>query len=310
MPAATADPAAKFLDPRALARVGSLELRTRAAVEGMMSGRHRSPLQGSSVEFAQHRPYVQGDDTRHIDWKVFGRSDKLHIKQFQEETQLQIVLVVDASESMAFGSVKGDGGEPWTKFDFATTLAATMAYLAIKQTDAVGLGVFDNALTKYVRPGTTTGQWRTIANELQGTPRVNKTGTGKILETLGGKLRGRSLVILVSDFFDDLAGLRRGLKALRFRKHEVVCCQLLDPQEITFPFEDVTMFQGMESAGELLTEPRALRQGYLNVLAEFTDDLKKLCRGVDIDFARFDTGESLGVPLSALLARRAAMAGR
>ena len=307
---AAPDTAARFLDPRALARLKGLELRTRAAVEGLMSGRHRSPLQGASVEFAQHRPYVQGDDTRHIDWKVFGRSDKLHIKQFQEETQLQIVLVVDASESMAFGSVRGDDGSIWTKFDHATTMAATLAYMAIKQSDAVGLGVFDQTLGRYVKPGTTSGQWRTIATELQATPRRSKTGTGKILEQLGGKLRGRSLVVLVSDFFDDLAGLRRGLRALRFKKHEVVCCQLLDPQEIDFPFEDVTMFKGLEEAGELLTEPRALRAGYLRVLSDHTDELKRVCRGVDIDFARFSTGESLGAPLSALLARRAAMAGR
>ena len=296
----------KYLDPRALARVKSLELRTRQVVEGLQSGRHRSPHQGSSVEFAQHRQYAQGDDVRHIDWKVYGRSDKLYIKQFQVETQLQIILVVDASESMAFGSVKGEDGSTWTKYDHATTLAATLAYMALGQSDAVGLAIFDQGLSRYFRPSATSAQWRTVITELQGVPRWNKTGTGKVLEQLASKINRRSLVILLSDFFDDLAGLKRGLRALRFRKHDVICAQLLDPQEIEFPFEEITMFKGLEESGELLTEPRALRQGYLQVLGEFTDQLKRTCRSIDVDFARFNTGDSLDVPLSAFLAQRAA----
>ncbi len=300
----------KYLDPRALARVKSLELRTRQVVEGFVSGRHRSPHQGSSVEFAQHRQYAQGDDVRHIDWKVFGRSDKLYIKQFQEETQLQIILVVDASESMGFGSVRGEDGSTWTKYDFATTLAATLAYMAIAKSDAVGLAIFDQALVRYFRPSATSAQWRTVITELQTVPRMNKTGTGRILEQLASKIGRRSLVILLSDFFDDLAGLKRGLRALRFRKHDVICAQLLDPQEIVFPFEDITMFKGLEEAGELLTEPRALRDGYLQVLGEFTDQLKRTCRAMNVDFARFNTGAPLDVPLSAFLAQREAMMAR
>lgn len=294
----------RFLDPRTLARVKSLELRTRKIVEGLMSGRHRSPFQGSSVEFAQHRQYAQGDDTRHIDWKVFGRSDKLYIKQFQEETQLQIVLAVDASESMNFGSVQtGDG--IWTKYDHATTLAATLAYLATAQTDAVGLSIFDEELLRYFRPSAGRGQWRTIVNELQAVPRWNTTGLGRVLEQLAGKISHRSLVVLLSDFFDDPAALERGLKALRFRKHDVVCLQLLDPQEVSFPFEDVTLFKGMEASGELLTEPRALRKGYLDALNEHVEAVARTCRHNGMDFHRFNTGESLEVPLSVFLAGRA-----
>ena len=293
-----------FLDPHTLASVKSLELRARYVVEGMMSGRHRSPLQGSSVEFAQHRPYVQGDDTRHIDWKVFGRSDKLHIKQFQEETQLQILLAVDASESMNFGSVKADDGSTWTKFDHATTVAATLAYMATAQTDAVGLSIFDENLTRYFRPSSGRGQWRTIVNELQAVPRWNKTGLGGVLEQLARKTGQKSLVVILSDFFDDARSLERGLKALRFRKHDVVCLQLLDPQEIEFPFQDVTMFKGMEESGELLTEPQALRRGYLAALAEHTEEMERACRRIDTDFYRFDTGESIGAPLGVFLGGR------
>jgi uncharacterized protein (DUF58 family) len=296
----------RYLDPRALARVKSIELRTRRVVEGLMSGRHRSPHQGSSVEFAQHRPYAQGDDTRHIDWKVFGRSDKLHIKQFQEETQLQIVLAVDASESMNFGSVRGDDGSPWLKFDHATTLAATLAYLAVAQSDAVGLSIFDENLVRYFRPASGRGQWRTIASELQAVPRWNATGTGQVLEQLAGKIKGRSLVIVLSDLFDEPDAIERGLKALRFRNHDVVCLQLLDPQERQFPFEDVTLFKGLESAGELLTEPQALRKGYLAAMADHAEAVAHACRRIDTDFFAFDTGEPLDGPLGVFLAGRAA----
>ena len=296
----------RFFDPRALARVKSLELRTRKIVEGLMSGRHRSPFQGSSVEFAQHRQYAQGDDTRHIDWKVFGRSDKLYIKQFQEETQLQVVLAVDASESMSFGSVKADDGSLWTKYDYATTLAATLAYLATAQVDAVGLSIFDEQLLRYFRPSAGRSQWRTIVGELQAVPRWNPTGLGKVLEQLAGKVTHRSLIVLVSDFFDDPAAVERGLMALRFRKHDVVCLQIADPQELTFPFEDVTLFKGLESSGELLTEPRGLRKGYLDAMNAHRDAVAKACRHLDTDFHTFDTGEGLEVPLSVFLAGRAA----
>ena len=299
-----------YLDPKTLARVKSLELRTRLVVEGLMSGRHRSPLQGSSVEFAQHRQYVQGDDPRHIDWKVFGRSDKLYIKQFQEETQLQIMFAVDASESMKFGSIKASDGATWTKYDHATTVAATLAYLATAKTDAVGLSIFDEQLSRYFKPGTSRTQWKTIVGELQAVPNWNKTGLGPCLQQIAGQMKHRSLVIVLSDFFDDIKSLERGLQALRFKRHDVICLQLLDPQEIDFPFEDVTQFKGLEEGGELLTEPRALRKGYLDALAEFEAELSRSCRSMGIEFARFSTGDSLEVPLSTFLAGRNARIGK
>ena len=302
----TVDNPTDFLDPRALARVKNLELRTRRVVEGLMSGRHRSPHQGSSVEFAQHRPYVQGDDTRHIDWKVFGRSDKLHIKQFQEETQLQIILAVDASESMNFGTVARDGRDRWTKFDHATTLAATLSLLATLKGDAVGLAIFDNDLVRYVKPSAARSQWRTVVKELRPVERRNATGVGSVLQKLAGKLHGRSLVVVLSDFFDDPAGIERGLKALRFGKHDVVCLQLLDPSETAFDFRDVTLFKGMEAAGEMLAEPQELRKGYLDALERHREEVAKGCRRIDADFHRFDTGESLEIPLGVFLAGRGA----
>jgi uncharacterized protein (DUF58 family) len=295
----------KYLDPRTLARISSLDLRARLIVEGLMTGMHRSPYQGISVEFAQHRPYVAGDDIRHVDWKVFGRSDKIYLKQYLEETNLHLICIVDASESMGYGTVRSDGVN-WTKYDHATAIAASLSYMAIQQQDSVGLAIFDQVLSRYFKPSNSPGQWKIVVNELQQVPRWNKTNTGKILDQIAEKLTHRSLIVILSDFFDDLEGIRAGLRHLRYKKHEIMAFQILDPAEIEFPFEDVTLFKGLEEAGELLTEPRALREGYIEQLNLFTEGLKKSCRGMHIDFQRFSSGESLDVSLSQFLAVRAA----
>jgi uncharacterized protein (DUF58 family) len=295
----------KYLDPRTLARISSLDLRARLVVEGLTTGMHRSPYQGISIEFAQHRPYVQGDDIRHVDWKVLAKTDRIYLKQYLEETNLHLICLVDASESMAFGTV-GSPEARWTKYDHATAIAASLSYMAVQQQDAVGLGVFDQSLNRYFKPSNSPGQWKIITQELQQTPRLNKTNTGKILDQLAEKLTHRSLIVLLSDFFDDLDSIEQGLGHLRYKKHELMVFQIMDPAEIEFPFEDVTMFKGLEAAGELLTEPRALREGYLQQLAEFTDRLRKICRGMHIDFVRMNSGESLDVALSGFLANRAA----
>jgi uncharacterized protein (DUF58 family) len=299
----------RYLDPRTLARVGSLELRARLIVEGLMAGMHRSPYQGISIEFAQHRPYVSGDDTRHVDWKVFGKTNKIYLKQYLQETNLQLVCVVDASQSMSFGSIKvgkGDRGRPtvWTKYDHATALAAALAYLSIHQQDAVGLAVFDAVLGRYFKPSNSPGQWKVLINELRQVPRNNKTNTGRVLEQLAEKLAHRSLVVIISDLLDDLDGIAKGLRRLRYKKHEVIVMQVLDPQEIAFNFTDITLFKGLEELGQVLTEPEALRGAYLQELAKFTDELKRICRGMNIDYQRFSSGDALDVALSEFLARR------
>ncbi|MGA2500440.1 MAG: DUF58 domain-containing protein [Tepidisphaeraceae bacterium] len=295
----------KYLDPRTLARISSLDLRARLIVEGLMTGMHRSPYQGISVEFAQHRPYVQGDDIRHVDWKVYAKTDKIYLKQYLEETNLHLISVVDASESMAYGTV-GDNGFPWTKYDHATAIAASLCYMAIQQQDSVGLAIFDEDLKKYHKPSNSPGQWKLITRELTLEPRLRKTDTGRILDQLAEKLTHRSLIVILSDFFDDIESIKMGLRHLRYKKHEVMVFQILDPMEIQFPFEDVTLFKGLEQLGELLTEPRALRDGYLEQLRLATEGLKKICRGMHVDFVRMNTGESLDVTLSGFLATRAA----
>jgi uncharacterized protein (DUF58 family) len=295
----------KYLDPRTLARVSSLDLRARLIVEGLTAGMHRSPYQGISVEFAQHRPYVQGDDIRHVDWKVLGKTDKIYLKQYLEETNLHLICIVDASESMGYGSIKS-GSSTWTKYDHATAIAASLSYMAIQQQDSVGLAIFDQALSRYFKPSNSPGQWKIVINELQQVPRCNKTNTGKILDQIAEKLTHRSLIVILSDFFDDLAGIQQGLRHLRYKKHELMVFQILDPTEIEFPFEDVTLFKGLEEAGELLTEPRALREGYLEQLAQFTESMKKMCRGMHIDFTRMNSGDTLDIALSNFLATRSA----
>src|SRR3954462_3595346 len=295
----------KYLDPKTLARISSLDLRARLIVEGLMTGMHRSPYQGISVEFAQHRPYVQGDDIRHIDWKVYGKTDKIYLKQYLEETNLHLICIVDASESMGYGSV-GDKDALWTKYDLATAIAASMSYMAIQQQDSVGLAIFDNELKRFFKPSNSPGQWKIITHELCLIPRLKKTNTGRILDQLAEKLHHRSLVVLLSDFFDDIANIKKGLRHLRYKKHEVMAFQILDPTEIEFPFEDTTLFRGLEEMGELLTEPRSLREASLDQLSSHTADLQKLCRGMHVDFTRMNSGDPLDVALSNFLAQRSA----
>lgn len=295
----------RYLDPRTLARVSSLDIRARLIVEGLMTGQHRSPYQGISVEFAQHRPYAPGDDIRHVDWKVFGKTDRIYLKQYQEETNLHLLCVVDASESMAYGSV-GEGAARWSKYDHATAIAAVLSYMAIQQQDSAGLAIFDQELRRYHKPSNAPIQWKLVTQELSQTPRLKKTDTGRVLDQLAEKLTQRSLIVILSDFFDDLESIKRGLRHLRYKKHELLVLQILDPAELDFPFEDVTLFKGLEQAGELLAEPQALRNGYLAQLERFTDELKRLCRGMDIDFQRMNSGEALEATLSAFLATRAA----
>src|SRR5579862_3920865 len=282
----------KYLQPKTLARISSLDLRARLIVEGLMAGMHRSPYQGISVEFAQHRQYVPGDDIRHVDWKVFAKTDKIYLKQYLEETNLHLLCIVDASESMGYSSI-GEGKETWSKYDHATAIAAALSYLAVQQQDAVGLAIFDSDLKKYFKPSNSPGQWKIITNELSIIPKLKKTSTGRVLDQLAEKLTHRSLIVLLSDFFDDIESIEKGLRHLRYKKHELIAFQIMDPTELEFPFEDVTLFKGMEQMGELLTEPQSLRIGYLAELAAFTEKIKKACRSMHIDFSRMNSSEPL-----------------
>ncbi|MEK7732316.1 MAG: DUF58 domain-containing protein, partial [Planctomycetota bacterium] len=249
----------KYLDPTVLAKISGLELRARLIVEGFFSGIHHSPQRGLSVEFADHRAYTQGDDLRHIDWKVFGKTDKYFIKEYEQETNLNLMLVVDCSESMSYRSAN----EGMTKHEYATAVAAAVAYLTLQQQDSVGLTLFDEHLTHFLRPSNNAHHWKTLVHELAGKTGPAKTSIGRVLAELAERLNHRLLIILISDLFDAPAAILKGLKHLRYRRHEVIVWNLWDPAELTLPFSWPTMFNGLESTGRLLTDPRSLRGRYV-----------------------------------------------
>ena len=299
----------KYLDPRTLAKIQALDIRARLIVEGFITGMHRSPYKGFSVEFAQHRQYVQGDDIRYIDWKVFGRTDRHYIKQYEEETNLQVMLVVDASESMTYAGSQTKGwkaGAGWRKFDHATSIAASLAYVALHQQDSAGLAVFDQKVRHFIKPSNNPRQWRIIVDELTTVPKDQKTQTGAILDEIAEQLHHRSLIVLISDLFDDPRSIIKGIQHLRYRRHDLILLQILDHDEMEFPFESTTLFKGMEEMGELVVEPRALREAYLDELRKHSEIIKEECHKLHIDYVQVDTSLPLDVTLPGFLATRTA----
>lgn len=292
----------RYLDPEVLAKISALDLRARLVVEGFVSGLHRSPYHGFSVEFAEHRQYVQGDDLRRLDWKVFGRTDKLYIKQYEEETNLTLHLLVDASESMDFRF----GSAGMTKFDYAATLAAALAHLALGQSDAVGLTVFDEKIRETIRPSNNPAHWKSLVRALEGAVGPRKTSIGDAMAETAERLPHRSLVVLISDLFDDPESVLRGLQRIRYGRHEVMALQVVDPAERDFPFDSPTLFEGLEQTGRMVVEPRSLKRRYLDEFEGFVRKIQRGCRELHIEYAMFDTSERLDVALSSFLASRAA----
>jgi len=297
--ATTSRSRSRYLDPAVLAEISRLDLRARQVVEGYVSGLHKSPRKGYSVEFAEHREYVPGDDIRHIDWKLWGREDRWYIKQYEEETNLRCHLLLDMSESMRFGT------GPLTKFEYSATAAAAMAFLLLKQRDAVGIRLFDDALRDTVP---LSSNWHALHNILtvveETTPR-KKTEFAQTLTDFAEHAGRRSMVVVFSDLFTDPAQLERGLQILKHKRHEVLLLNVLDETEITFPFEDNTKFLGLEEMPDLIAEPRSLRDGYLEVLQEHLDAVRRVCASMRIDFILLSTGDRLDKALSGFLAARA-----
>ncbi|MBI1369702.1 MAG: DUF58 domain-containing protein [Planctomycetes bacterium] len=295
-----------YLHPQTLSAVEGIELRARHIVEGLMTGMHRSPYFGYSVEFAQHRPYTPGDDLRHLDWKVFGRTDKLYLKQYQQETNLDLMLLVDASGSMRYGTKMGRRNQQWRKFDHATSIAAALSYLALQQQDRTGLIVFADKLLEVVRPSNARGQWRTIVKALSGQPVEAQTQMSHVFEQVISKLTHRTLVVILSDFFDDAAHVGAGLARLHYRRHDVMMLQTLDHAELTFPFATPQRLLGLENEGKLDLDPKALREAYLDELHQHIRALREEARRYRYDHELIDTTQDVGPPLSHFLARRAA----
>ena len=299
-----------YLHPETLSAVESVELRARHLIEGFMTGMHRSPHFGYSVEFAQHRQYTHGDDLRHLDWKVFGRSDKLYLKQYQQETNLDLLLMVDASGSMNYGSKVGKSARPWRKFDHATSIAAAFSYLALQQQDRSGLIVFADRLLDMTRPSNARGQWRSIVQTLTTQPVDQPTDLGRVFEETLAKLHHRAMIVLISDLFEDPASLGAAMARVRHKGHDLLVLQTLDHTELTFPFATPQRMLGMEDEGKLDLDPRALREAYLAEMNAHIEAVRTETRRHRYDHALIDTSQSVGKPLSQFLARRAAQLKR
>ena len=288
----------KYLDPKTIARVSGLGLQARLIVEGYLSGTHRSPYHGISVEFVQHREYVPGDDIRHVDWKVWSRTDKYYLKQYEEETNLRAYFVLDASESMSYAS-----GEV-TKFDYARYIVAALCYLVLQQQDSAGLVVFDEKVEQHIRASNQPSHLKQLLHVLEQAEPHGKTDLGSCLHDVAERVEGRSLVVVLSDFFSDVKSVLNGLQHLRHRRHDVIAMQVLDGAELDFPFRDSTLFEGMEELPDVLTDPRALRAAYQREFQAFLTELERGCLARRADYVRLRTDQPLDVALSSYLAHR------
>jgi uncharacterized protein (DUF58 family) len=291
----------KFLQPEEISRISRLEVRARHIVEGFLSGLHRSPYYGQSVEFVQHREYVPGDDFRRIDWKVWSKTDKYYIKQYEEDTNLRTLLLVDVSESMSFKT------GAMSKYDYACTVAASLAYLLLRQQDAVGLVTFDNAIRSRVPTLSRRGHLQSIINALTTERPASKTTLDRLLGQVAEQQSLRGMIVVISDLLVDPESLDRGLSLLRHRGHDVMVFHLLDDEELDFNFSGTTKFEGMEEVGDILCDPRALRDGYLTALGEFLERIRRHCARNLIDYQTIRTSEHLDAALAYYLNHRIGM---
>lgn len=291
----------RFLQPETIARIARLEVVARNVVEGFLSGGHRSPYFGQSIEFAQHREYVPGDDIRRIDWKVWSKTDKYYIKQYEEETNLRTTLVVDVSESMQFGE-----GE-LSKYEYACRVAASLSYLLLRQSDAVGMVTFDSTIRQRVQQSSKMNHLSAMLAALDNAKPQQKTSVADVLSKVADEYNRRGLIVLVSDLLADRAGLFKGLKLLRTRGHDIMIFHVMDDAELDFPYSGTTKFEGLEDAGEMICDPRALRDGYLAALKLYLDELRKFCSQHLIDYQTIRTSEHLSAVLSHYLTHRVGM---
>jgi uncharacterized protein (DUF58 family) len=290
----------KFLNPQTLARLKGLELRARTIVEGYVAGLHKSPYHGFSIEFAEHREYVPGDDLRYVDWKVFGKSDKFYLKQYEQETNLISYLVLDTSESMRYQGPQS----AMSKLEYAQCVAASLAYLVLEQQDSVGLATFDTDLRALVRPSSNPSHMTQLLHVMSESVPEKKTALGAIFHDLAERLKKRGVVIVLSDLFDRVPEILTGLRHFRHRRHEVIVFHILDPAELDFPFQQTTLFKGLEALPEVVADPRTLRKAYLREFGRFLHEVRQGCREQQIDYVQLRTDQSLVVALSAYLASR------
>ena len=291
----------KYLDPKTLQRISRLDVRARQVVEGFITGQHQSPYNGFAVEFAGHREYTQGDDLRHIDWKVWSKTDRLYIKEYEEETNLKCTLIVDCSKSMQYGA---NNKIAWSKFDHAATAAASLTHLLQRQQDAVGLVTFNHSIQANLRANSHPSHLKRLLHELEQTSVDEKTDVGKIFGELASQINQRGMVCLFSDLFVDLETLEKSIAKFRHRQHEMIIFHVMHNDELQFPFEDNTLFRGLEVDAQLHAEPRALRNAYLEVIGKFQENVKQICTRSGADYVLVDTAEPLDVVLARYLTFR------
>jgi len=288
-----------YFDPKVLAGISNLYLRARWVVEGMMSGVHRSRSKGFSVEFEEHREYSPGDEIRRIDWKALGKTDRYFIKEYEDETNLRAYLLVDTSGSMDYAS---DG---ITKFDYGCTLAASLAYLILRQQDAAGVVTFSDHVEAFIPPKAKRDYLMQILHALENRGPAGETNVGKILEEIAGQIKRRGLVVLVSDLLDEPEKILKGLRLFRFKGNDVIVFHLLDPAELSLPFDGNILFEDLEELNlKVVADPRAIRKTYREVVEEFTGRMRQECHDNIIDYQLISTSTPLDQALASYLSWR------
>jgi uncharacterized protein (DUF58 family) len=288
------------LDPHALAKLQGLELRARYLVEGLLSGQHRSHHRGQSVEFAEHREYAAGDDLRYVDWKVYGKTDRLFLKQYEAETNLICYLLLDVSESMQYCGPDS----PLSKLEYAQCLAAALAYLVTGQGDSVGLAAFDADVRDFVAASSNPAHIDQLIHVMQRGEHRGASEFARAAAAVAERLRRRGLVIVLSDLLGNADSLKHALARLRHARHEVIVLHVLDQAELEFPFERTTLFRGLESLADVLAEPHGVRRAYLDAMREFLERTHSTCRTAQADYELARTDEPLDAPLRRLLTAR------
>jgi uncharacterized protein (DUF58 family) len=290
---------AKMFDPEVISKIQGYSLRARRIVEGFVIGVHRSRLLGTGLEFKQHREYVQGDDTRRLDWKVFARTDRYFIRQYESETNMACQILLDCSESMQY---KGEA--PMSKFEYAATAAVSLAYLLLLDRDSVGFTFFDEKVRMHMPPKATFSQFYRAVDVLEGMTPGNRTMTGGALSAVAGHLKRRSMVIILSDFLDEVPPIAFGLNRLGFDGHEVLAINVADPLEVEFPFSGPALLEGLEKAGDLRCDPSDFRELYLESRAAHLEELRSACRRLRFDLNEMVTSAPLDEALSGILTER------
>lgn len=290
----------KYFDPKTLASIQPLGLRARTLIEGVVAGTHRSPLRGHSIEFAQHREYTPGDDVRQVDWKVYARSDKHYVKQYEDETNLLCYLLVDQSESMQY---RGESSA-LSKLDYSHLVACSLAYLVITQQDSAGLITFSAGIDDWLAPSSSPNQFEDMIRVLEQGRHDQRTNVASAIEQSVQRISRPGVLVIISDLLDDIDQLQAAFRLARYAKHDVLVIQVLDSDEVDFPFDQLSRFEGLENQADLITDPLLIGGAYRRAMRDYCQSLDAACRKLDIDYFQLHTNQPLSVGLPSVLASR------